>query len=68
MYSQPDRTSKVLDDVNIGVCAWRCRAREEVPATMEVTDGIGYNTVQDACLAFVMAPDDVKIEFIDAPG
>ena len=42
--------------------------REEVPATMEVSDGIGYNTVQDAHLAFVMAPDDVKIEFIDAPG
>lgn len=46
----------------------RVVTREEVPATMEVTGGIGYNTVQDAYLAFVMAPDDVKIEIIDAPG
>jgi len=38
--------------------------KEEVPSTYEVTDGIAYNTVQDNYLAFVMAPDDVKIEFI----
>lgn len=42
--------------------------RAEVPTSMEVSDGIGYNTVQGAYLAFVMAPDDVKIELIAAPG
>jgi len=37
----------------------------EVPATYEVERGIAYNAVQDAHLAFVMAPDDVKVEFIE---
>lgn len=41
---------------------------EEVPATMSVNKGIAYNEVQNAYLAFVMAPDNVKIEFIDSPG
>jgi catechol 2,3-dioxygenase-like lactoylglutathione lyase family enzyme len=41
---------------------------EEVPSTYEVIEGIAYNTVQDAYLAFVMAPDDIKIEFIDDPA
>lgn len=41
--------------------------KDEVPETMPVDDDIAYNQVQDAYLAFVMAPDDVKIEFIDAP-
>lgn len=42
--------------------------RAEVPASYAVEDGIAYNEVQDAHLAFIMAPDDVKIEFIDAPS
>lgn len=40
---------------------------EEVPASMQVNDGIAYNEVQEAYLAFVMAPNDIKIEFIGAP-
>jgi len=42
--------------------------KAEVPSTYEVTDGIAHNIVQDAYLAFVMAPDDIKIEFIDDPA
>ena len=42
--------------------------KAEVPATYNVEEGIAYNVVQDAYLAFVMAPDDVKIEFIGAPA
>ena len=43
-------------------------SKEEVPSSYEVTDGIAYNAVQDARLAFVMAPDDIKIEFIQDPA
>lgn len=43
-------------------------SKEEVPSNYEVTDGIAYNAVQDARLAFVMAPDDIKIEFIQDPA
>ncbi len=39
--------------------------RAEVPASYQVEEGIAYNEVQDAYLAFIMAPDDVKIEFIE---
>lgn len=42
--------------------------RAEVPASYAVEDGIAYNEVQDAYLAFIMAPDDVKIEFIEDPS
>ncbi len=41
--------------------------KAEVPASYSVVDGIAYNEVQDAYLAFVMAPDAVKIEFISNP-
>ena len=43
-------------------------SKEEVPSTYVVSDGIAYNAVQDAHLAFVMAPDDVKIEFTEDPA
>lgn len=39
--------------------------RAEAPASYPVVEGIAYNEVQDAYLAFVMAPDEVKIEFIE---
>jgi len=41
---------------------------QEVPASMPVTDDIAYNETQDAYLSFVMAPDDIKIEFIESAG
>jgi len=41
--------------------------KQEVPVTMPVANDIAYNETQDAYLAFVMAPDDIKIEFIGAP-
>ena len=44
---------------------YRVVTKEEVPANYEVKDGIAYNVVQDAYLAFVMAPDEIKIEFIE---
>ena len=44
---------------------YRVVTKEEVPATYEVKDGIAYNVVQDAYLAFVMAPDDIKVEFVE---
>jgi len=53
---------------NIEAAGYPVVTRREVPASYEVTDGIAYNTVQDAYLAFVMAPDDVKIELIGAPA
>ncbi len=53
---------------NVEAAGYSVVSKAEVPSTYEVTDGIAYNAVQDAHLAFVMAPDDVKIEFIDAAG
>lgn len=58
--------AKLLDDVS--AAGHSVVTAQEVPATMPVKDDIAYNETQDAYLAFVMAPDDVKIEFIDAPG
>ena len=43
-------------------------SKEEVPATYEVTDGIAYNADQDVYLAFLMAPDGIKIQFIQDPA
>lgn len=40
-------------------------SKAEVPSTYEVADGIAYNPAQGARLAFVMAPDDIKIEFTE---
>ena len=42
--------------------------KAEVPTSFSVVDGIAYNEVQDTYLAFVMAPDDVKVELIGNPG
>lgn len=39
--------------------------KQEVPPTYTVSEGIAYNEVQKAHLAFVMAPDDIKIEFVE---
>lgn len=55
----------VLDSV--AASGYSIVTQDEVPATMQVKDGIAYNEVQDAYLAFVMAPDDIKIEIIGAP-
>ncbi len=55
----------VLD--NFTAAGYSIVTEAEVPATMQVKDGIAYNEIQDAYLAFVMAPDDIKIEFIGAP-
>ena len=53
---------------SVGRAGYAVVTEQEVPASMPVTDDIAYNETQEAYLAFVMAPDDIKIEFIDAPG
>ena len=40
-------------------------SREEFPPTLDVTDGVAYSAEQDTFLAFVMAPDNVKVELIE---
>lgn len=52
---------------NVTAAGYSVVSKEEVPSTYEVRNGIAYNEVQDAYLAFVMAPDDIKIEFIEDP-
>jgi catechol 2,3-dioxygenase-like lactoylglutathione lyase family enzyme len=42
--------------------------RAELPSTVSVTDGIGFLPDENARIAFTMAPDDVKIEFVENPG
>jgi len=37
----------------------------EVPATVEVTDDLAYIADQDTYIAYTMAPDDVKVEFVE---
>lgn len=64
-FSVPDLRA-TLD--SLSAAGFPVVTEQEVPSTYEVTDGIAYNTVQDAYLAFVMAPDDIKIEFIDDPA
>lgn len=63
-FTVPDLKA-VLD--RIEAAGYAVVTDEEVPATMQVNDGIAYNEVQDAYLGFVMAPNDIKIEFIGAP-
>jgi catechol 2,3-dioxygenase-like lactoylglutathione lyase family enzyme len=39
--------------------------RDELSPTMEVTDGVAYIANQDTYIAYVMAPDNVKVEFVE---
>ena len=39
--------------------------RDELSPTMEVTDGVAYIANQDTYIAYVMAPDGVKVEFVE---
>ncbi len=39
--------------------------REELPPTLEVEDGLAYIADQDTYIAYTMAPDDVKVEFVE---
>jgi catechol 2,3-dioxygenase-like lactoylglutathione lyase family enzyme len=39
--------------------------RAEVPASLEVRDGLCYMADQSTFVAFTMAPDDTKVEFIE---
>jgi catechol 2,3-dioxygenase-like lactoylglutathione lyase family enzyme len=39
--------------------------RAEVPASLEVQDGLCYMADQSTFVAFTMAPDDTKVEFIE---
>lgn len=40
--------------------------REELPPALAVEDGLAYIADQDTYIAFAMAPDDVKIEFLQS--
>lgn len=42
--------------------------RAEAPPAMKVVDGAAYNPSQDNWLAFVMGPDDVKVELVEVKG
>ena len=53
---------------SIGAAGYSVVTNAEVPPGMPVVNDIAYNETQDAYLAFVMAPDKVKIELIGAPG
>lgn len=63
-FTVPDLVSTLK---RIEAAGYAVVTEAEVPVTMQVNDGIAYNEVQDAYLAFVMAPNDIKIEFIGAP-
>ena len=39
--------------------------RQELPAALEVNDDMAYIENQDTYIAFVMAPDDVKVELLE---
>jgi len=39
--------------------------REELPSTLSVEDGLAYIADQDTYIAYTMAPDDVKVEFVE---
>ena len=39
--------------------------REELPPSLEVKDDMAYIADQDTYIAFVMAPDDVKVELVE---
>ena len=40
--------------------------REELPPALDVEDGLAYIADQDTYIAFAMAPDDVKVEFLQS--
>ena len=40
--------------------------REELPSALAVEDGLAYIADQDTYIAFAMAPDDVKVEFLQS--
>ncbi len=40
--------------------------REELPPTLEVEDGLAYVADQDTYIAYTMAPDNVKVEFVES--
>ena len=42
-------------------------SREEYPPAIEVTDGVAYLPEQNTHLAFVMAPDNIKVELLENP-
>ena len=39
--------------------------REELPPALEVKDDMAYIANQDTYVAFVMAPDDIKVELVE---
>lgn len=39
--------------------------REELPATQEVKDGLAFIANQNTSVAYVMAPDEVKVELVE---
>jgi lactoylglutathione lyase len=39
--------------------------REEMPSTQEVKDGLAFIANQNTSIAYVMAPDDVKVELVE---
>lgn len=63
-FTVPDLAA-VLEDVS--TAGFAVVTGDEVPASMPVENQIAYNETQDAYLAFVMAPDDIKIELIEVP-
>ena len=40
--------------------------RQELPSALAVEDGLAYIADQDTYIAFAMAPDDVKVEFLQS--
>ena len=40
--------------------------REELPSALAVEDGLAYIADQDTYIAYTMAPDDVKVEFVQS--
>jgi len=44
---------------------YRIVTAEELPPTAEVKDGLAFRPDQNTSIAFVMLPDDIKIEFLE---
>lgn len=42
--------------------------RAELPDRLEVKDGLAFIPLLETSVAFTMAPDDTKVEFIEVPG
>lgn len=57
---------RVLDRVRAAGCAVVTRA--ELPAQNPVTDDIGFVASSGNYVAFVMAPDETKVELVEAPS